>query len=350
MQTALRKDRDVAVDFIKAFAILGVVLIHVSTGAYANPVGSFPWYSAVLWGSVSRASVPLFLMCTGVLFLGPERELSGKKLWLRYILRLLAALFVWAAVYKVYHLVDTNTVSPSTLLAAGKELVLFQHESHLYYLHIVLLVYAFLPLTRLLTCRGSKRLVEYFLLLWFALGIFYPTVIHFWPFRLLSGIPLQWRMNMTWAAIGYGVLGYYLKRYPIKKRWAVASLAVGFAMVFGLTVRFSLNKGVLDTQFWEGMSVGVCLMAAGIFALFYALPASSVPACLTSGARFLAKASFCVYLCHMLFLSIFRNLGMDANWPTPLVGIPLLAGLTFLASLLVYGILSKIPGVKHWLI
>lgn len=52
----------------------------------------------------------------------------------------------------------------------------------------------------------------------------------------------------------------------------------------------------------------------------------------------------------MLLLSIFRNLGMDANWPTPLVGIPLLAGLTFLASLLVYGILSKIPGVKHWLI
>lgn len=42
MQTALRKDRDVAVDFIKAFAILGVVFIHVSTGAYANPVGSFP--------------------------------------------------------------------------------------------------------------------------------------------------------------------------------------------------------------------------------------------------------------------------------------------------------------------
>ena len=79
MQTALRKDRDVAVDFIKAFAILVVVLIHVSTGAYANPVGSFPWYSAVLWGSVSRASVPLFLMCTGVLFLGPERELSEKS-------------------------------------------------------------------------------------------------------------------------------------------------------------------------------------------------------------------------------------------------------------------------------
>ena len=32
------------------------------------------------------------------------------------------------------------------------------------------------------------------------------------------------------------------------------------------------------------------------------------------------------------------------------LGIPLLAGLTFLVSLLVYGILSKIPGVKHWLI
>ena len=36
MQTALRKARDVAVDLIKAFAILAVVLIHVSTVAYAN--------------------------------------------------------------------------------------------------------------------------------------------------------------------------------------------------------------------------------------------------------------------------------------------------------------------------
>ena len=350
MENALRKDRDAAVDFIKAIAILGVVIIHASTSAYSQPVGSFPWYSAVLWGSVSRASVPLFLMCTGALFLGPERELTGKKLWLRYIPRLLAALFVWAAVYKLYHLAATGALSPGSLLTAGKELLLFQHESHLYYLHIALLVYAFLPLTRLLTCRGGKRLMEYFLLFWFALGILYPTVISFWPFRLLSGIPLQWRINMTWAAIGYGVLGYYLKRYPVKRGWAIGSLAVGFALVFGLTAMVSRNKGTLDTQFWEGMSVGVCLMAAGIFALFYSLPAPFASGRPASGARFLAKASFCVYLCHMLFLTFIRNRGLDGNWPTPLVGIPLLAGVTLLASLLVYGILSRIPWVKRWLI
>ena len=104
MQTTLRQGRDVTVDLVKACAILGVAIIHAATGAYQNQLGSAGWYSAVAWGSVSRASVPLFLMCTGVLFLAPEKELSGKKLWRHYILSIAVAMFFWALVYKFYHL------------------------------------------------------------------------------------------------------------------------------------------------------------------------------------------------------------------------------------------------------
>lgn len=236
MQTTLRQGRDVTVDLVKACAILGVAIIHAATGAYQNQLGSAGWYSAVAWGSVSRASVPLFLMCTGVLFLAPEKELSGKKLWLRYILRIGVAMFFWALVYKFYHLAVSWNFTAESITGAVKEVLFFQHEDHLYYLHMVLLIYAFLPLLRLLTRHGDKRLLQYALGQWFALGIVYPTVQSYWPFTLLAGVPLQWMLNMSYAAMGYCLLGYYLKKYPLRRRWGTLSLGLGLACVFGGTV------------------------------------------------------------------------------------------------------------------
>ena len=83
-------------DLLKSLAITGVILIHVSAGGYSHPVGSFHWLSALFWGSVSRASVPIFLMVTGALMLDPRRELTLRQLWLQKIPRLLAALLAWA--------------------------------------------------------------------------------------------------------------------------------------------------------------------------------------------------------------------------------------------------------------
>ena len=349
METIGKASRDTAVDLVKSFAILGVLFIHATTGALgANDLGSAGWYIALFWGSVSRASVPLFLMCTGALFLRPEKVISGKKLWLHYILRIAVALFVWAALYKVYHLMAGHILSMETLFSSCKELVAFQHEDHLYYLHLVLLIYALMPLLKLLTQYGSKRLLEYLLGVWFLLGVLLPTVKGFWPFTLLSGVPSQWMMNLAYGSLGYVLLGYYLRKWPLP-RWAGWVLAgAGFVLVFGLTARFSLTAGSLDTRFWEGMNVSVCLLGSGIFSLF-SLQKAPGPK-LAAVTKFLSQASFCVYLCHMLFLGLLQNRGLTGNWPNALVGVPLLALVTLACSLVVYLVLSRIPWVRRWLI
>lgn len=349
MQPGQQTTRDVPVDLVKAFAIIGVIFIHATTGATsANAIGSPGWYIALFWGSVSRASVPLFLMCTGVLFLRPEKEIPVKKLWLHYILRIAVALFFWAALYKVYHLLMGHILSLGTLVSSCKELLAFQHEDHLYYLHMVLLIYALMPLLKLLTRYGSKRLLEYLLAVWFVLGVALPTVKGFWPFTLLSGVPYQWMMNMAYGSMGYVLLGYYLHQYTLP-RWAGWVLAIaGFGMVFGFTAAFSLSAGTRDSRFWEGMSIGVCLMGAGIFSLFSSKKVTGPK--LTATAAFLSRASFCVYLCHILFLNLLQNRGLTGNWPNSLLGVPLLAAATMACSLVVYLILSRIPVVRRWLI
>lgn len=342
-----RPRRDRTVDLLKTLAILGVIIIHTATGGYGHPIGSLHWTSAILWGSIVRASVPIFFMCSGALFLDPMRELPLKKLYLRNILRILVAMFVWAMLYKVYGLLVSDTFSLASLWQAAKEVILFKQEFHLYYLHIILLFYALVPIVRVFAAHASRTELRYALALWFIVGIVYPTVRPFYPFTLLSGIPLQWHLNMTYASIGYGLLGFYLKKYGISLKLSVASALLGFAFAFGGTVLMSLKNGALYSNFLEGMSFGVALLAAGIYGV---CTHAHLPERLGRAVTYLSKASFCIYLVHIFVINLFNRFGIGAAMFAPALSIPLVALANLAISLAVYFILSKLPLVKRWLI
>lgn len=343
--------RDAGIDLVKAAAILGVLVLHTCTDGYALPNGSFGWASAVFWGCLVRASVPLFFLCSGALLLPPEKDLPLRRLWGKNILKIVVAMLVWALFYKLFHLLAAGALTAAALWQAVKEVFLFRQEFHLYYLHIILLVYALLPLTRILVKHATERELRYGLRLWFALGILYPTLRPWWPFSLLDGIPAQWMMNMSYAAVGYGVLGWYLKRRPLRSRTAALLALAGFALVFVPTLLLSLRHGALEQRFLEGMSVGVCLLAAGLFSLLHGLGErlNKTPRLCAAVTR-LSKASFCIFLVHVVWLNVFSRLGLTVSAFFPLVSIPLLAALNAALSYLCWLALSHIPLVNKWLI
>ena len=209
----------------------------------------------------------------------------------------------------------------------------------------MLLAYLWLPITRLVVAHASKHNLQYLLGIWFVFGIVYPTLRVFWPFTLLTGIPVQWLMNMTYAAIGYTVLGYYLKTYPISLRGALVCLISGFLIVFGGTSSLSVQKGSLATQLLEGMSLGIAVLTIGIAGVCFQkdrLGRSRV-------AIELSKASFCIYLVHVFFLTVFGWLGIRLFFPD-LISVPLLVVLNVVLSYLVYVVLHKIPILRDWII
>ena len=339
--------RNGAVDFLKTFAILGVLFIHASTSSYYQPLGSSPWLWGLFWGSISRASVPIFLICSGALLLDPQRDLPLKKLYGKNVLRILTALFFWAMVYKVFGLLRAHTLSSATLIQGIKEVLTFQHEFHFYYLHITLLVYALLPATRLIAAHADKKALEYLPGIWFLLGIVYPTVKPLWPFTLLNGIPAQWALNLTYASVGYGLLGWYLRQYAGRwKLWAALG-ALGFALTYGGTIGASLLDGALNVTPLNGNTVGVALMAAGICGAAFAGLRGRPP---LPGSAWLSKASFCIYLVHVFFLYTLSDHGISALMFHPALAVPLTVALMLAGSLLVYLILRRIPVVRQWLI
>lgn len=81
----------------------------------------------------------------------------------------------------------------------GENLLFWRHKTHLYYLHIILLVYALLPITRFFAARADRKLRNYALGVWFVLGCVLPVLWAFWPLSRIGGIPAQYPINVTWA-------------------------------------------------------------------------------------------------------------------------------------------------------
>lgn len=165
--------RNDTIDLIKTFAILSVVAIHVSAPYVAGDVTSAYWPVACFFRSFASGGVPLFFMASGALLLRPEKDMPLKKLYGKNMLRILAALFVWAFVYRLAPIYG-GIHSLGELKAVLADLVFFRHKDHLYYLHVMILVYAFLPMSRIVACHAAKSDRVYLLVLWFILGIFFP--------------------------------------------------------------------------------------------------------------------------------------------------------------------------------
>ena len=79
----------------KISACFFVVVIHVF--AYSVPLDNpktIEWCFGNLVLSIAKSAVPLFFMISGVLFL--QKQVSLKKLYVKYIFRIVVIMFAWS--------------------------------------------------------------------------------------------------------------------------------------------------------------------------------------------------------------------------------------------------------------
>lgn len=92
--------RKIYCDYLRLIATFAVVVLHVSASNwYGADVHGLAWQSFNFYDSATRWSVPIFVMISGALFLG--REIPIKKIYSKYILRLVIAFFTWNLFYAI---------------------------------------------------------------------------------------------------------------------------------------------------------------------------------------------------------------------------------------------------------
>jgi surface polysaccharide O-acyltransferase-like enzyme len=348
------KERYPCFDVLKLIASFAVVMLHVSAQHWFYAKLKTPeWRAFNLYDGSVRFAVPLFVMISGALFLSEDRPI--KKLYGKYILRIVTAFLFWSILYAAI-----SYFQGTSLTEAIKEAI--KGHYHLWYLYMIVGLYMIVPFLRPVV--QNKTLLRYFLILSFLVGIVVPPAVAILAvFRPNSATFAQsvWDQTYLYLPFGYSfyfVLGYRLKGIAFTKRTTVVSAVLviaGIAATILLTqwinyhmLQFNLKHKIV--LFYQNQTVNVAMTAGGVFLLGQQLVRRPCSARGQKWLTVLSGSTFGVYLVHPILIEAIRMIGLDTVTFNPYLSVPVITILVFLSSLLVSLILNQIPFVKKYLV
>ena len=350
-------------DLCRVVSIFAVVLIHVTASQiYKAPVGSFAWGVESVYFGALRFCIPVFFMVSGPLLLDPSKSLPVKKLYTKNILRLVASLLFWSAMFYVFlvYLQDPDLNWQNFSLSAFIAQVLGGHPDHHWFLFSMIAVYMAAPILRRVTRRKSA--CEYFLVLWFLFQILLTSLrlmLTLFPDLPPATLTVMEAFSSFFGKIapgplmgfsGYMVLGYYLHFYPPApeiRRLLQALGGVGVLLTLGFTYFASLGQALTNEAFYEPYTLWVCASSVAVF-----LSARAIfPHPLEHNGGIVSRLgdySFGVYLVHDFFLNYANRRDWAALLPAPVAPLVLTLGVLVL-SFGVVAALKRIPVVRDYL-
>lgn len=348
------KERQICFDVLKIIATFAVVMLHVSAQHWFYVKLKTPeWRAFNLYDGSVRFPVPLFVMISGALFLSGDRPIG--KIYGKYVLRIVTAFLFWSVLYAAISL-----YRGTPLVDAIKEAI--KGHYHLWYLYMIAGLYMIIPFLRSIV--ENRKLLHYFLILSFLVGIVVPQTIAILDvFRPNSAAFMQsvWDQTYLYLPFGYSfyfVLGYWLDRIEIAKSKVILAAVLviaGTSVTVFLTqwinyymLGFNLQHKIV--LFYQNETINVAATAGGLFVLGKRLFRGPYSARAQRIITLLSKATFGVYLVHPILIDAVKGFGLDTITFNPYLSVPVITILVFLLSFLVSLILNQIPFVKKYLV
>lgn len=387
---ALNDKREVWIDWMRVTACFFVMLTHCCEPFYLGGEGSLILTkSDAIWVSIlnvfPRAAVALFIMASS--YLQFPIHYDTKEFFRRRAVRILVPFFFWTVVY---------ALAWGEPVQNFKDLLLnFNYAAgHLWFVYMMVGVYLLMPLLSPWAEKVSKKELQFYL----AICLFTTLIplVRGWvggPAPVIygaSGIPNPAKFPLwgeaSWNTyglfyyfsgfIGYLLLGLYFRRFVGELSWkktlavALPVFIIGFTLCSTgfLSGVWRDSSGVFPIEgpvglaaIWEvpwlNDGAGIALMSVAWVLIFRKI---------TTGGRFyekiilpVSKASYGMYLCHMLLLGsvsawIRSALGTGCEgvigiWTTP---VQILSGamISFIGVAVFSVLVQKIPKVGKWII
>lgn len=212
--------------YLRVLAITAVVGTHVSglTVKLAAPEGSAPWWTAVALLNATTWAVPVFVMISGALLLGPSREGAG-EFYRRRLRRIAIPLVVWHLFYIAFSWLVLGRDLSLPRIVLG--LVKAQTYTALYFFWLILGLYLLTPLLRGFLAQASRRDQ------WWMTAVITAGCLAYKPLQYTLGYFGQGNAEalnaLTYCVpyLGFYLLGYLLRDVVLPRRWLpVAALGV----------------------------------------------------------------------------------------------------------------------------
>jgi surface polysaccharide O-acyltransferase-like enzyme len=342
-QVAGTGGRVVWMDQARIAAIVFVVLIHSIAPLVYTRHGSHPWWVGVVLDSSASWAVPVFVMLSGALLLSSGRTESVGDFYRRRFLRVGIPAVFWVAFYYVFATHFRGLpYSPRDYL----ELVVQGTPySHLYFLFVILGLYAVTPAVRVLVQNASRQL------LW---TVTVMALVATWLNQLLLTFTVHgsrpWALTWWLPYVGYFLLGYLLRDVRLPRRAGWLALGGYLVAVAGeaLFVYVAQPRIGLSEALWplSKQSLLTLLMSVSAFVLFRRIGAHGwtvLPARLREA---MSDAAFGVYLLHFAVLLFLLDHVAGTRNPTATVRELVVWAGTVVISFAVALVLRRIPFVR----
>jgi len=348
----LKEERVLYADILKIFATFSVILLHIAASKWnLVNVESFEWKVFNFYDSLVRFGVPIFVMLSGMFFLNPNKDITIKKIYKKYILRIITAFLFWSTFYSLYiNLKQTTIINEDILMKIFLDIV--EGRYHLWFLFMIVGLYIITPLLRKIVIN-DKSTIEYFLLIWLIFTVLFAFIIKISNFVILGNFIDKIGVHFVIGYVGYFVSGYYFETYPINKKTRNVIYIfgiLGIMSTFILTNIISLKIGEANSTFYGYFSPNVASTSVAVF-IFFKYEVSKIKF-KKFGLKIIHKLTSCtfgIYLIHDFFIMVLNENGINTMIFNPIISVPIIVLLVFVLSFIVSYIISKITILNKYI-
>lgn len=346
------EQRKVHIDLLRIFACFSVVMLHsASQYWYDLEVGSFEWLVCNSYDAAFRFGVAIFVMISGMLFLGREGEVELKKLYKNNILRLITAYWVWSALYGLWDCREWFGAAGTTWKDYTMEILLGRY--HLWFIPMMVGIYVLLPMLKTWVNHASKQQIEYVLILFVILQIM-TSSLEMIRLPVMAKVILQFiDVQLIGSYVGYFLLGYYLYKYPVNvkiKKIIYALGVLGLVCAVVVSAVFSIIYGEMNTAAFDSYSIFTFAVIVSVFVFFQQeVGKRKFGNKISSFFQEVSLNTFGVYLIHIWIIEFLQSKGIDSMSVSNVIGIPVLAIFTFVIGILFVALLRRIPVIGKYI-
>lgn len=323
-------------EVVKVVAIFLVVLLHVSARyLYHWPTDDLlSWMIANIFDSLSRISVPLFVMVSGAMLLGRSEDyvlFFRKRFW-----RVVVPWLGWTLVYMAWQVGFHHYVIGDfhQLKRLGVETFL----GGFWFLVMLVELYAVTPFLRIFVQVAKPKDFVYFVSLWLVVVLVWGT-----------------HLPLVIQYVGFFILGYGLQNISFKVKPSLIVFVISTLATIVGTFWLSTIQHQFSDILYNFISLPVILASVASFILLKQVALQLGKQVTNQQKNWifeLGKASFGIYLVHVIVLeileSLFQQLHIVLNSWYLFVTLPVLTVLTFLLSFALIWLIQHLPGLKYF--
>ncbi|MGZ2371885.1 acyltransferase [Ancylomarina sp. YFZ004] len=338
----LKTNRIVWLDTLRVLAILMVIFMHAPM-----PNLEIPLTSSYLLGGLSYLTMP----CIGLLFMVSGALILPVKLPLKdFLKRRFSRILFPTIIWSLFYITIKCFYSEIDLTGVGKLLLQIPFnsvEGILWFMYTLIGLYLFAPIVSKWLITASKKDIQYFLVLWLIVMCL-PYVNAFIKMRS------DYHLLSTFSGfMGYMVLGYYLKRFPIDLKKSICIIKLGGSIfilsiilpaIFYIVPISGFNSG---TVLYNYLSISVVMMCIGWFVLIQNMQMMHLNKTFIKLMKELSTMSFGIYLLHIFVMHRWIWTWIPEGTISLELEIIIVAILTFILSYVIVKIISYIPYTKY---